>query len=164
MKTYNYVYRLTHKATNMYYVGSRASNLPPEQDLGIRYFTSSAIVKPIYKESPHEFTCKVLQVFPTYLRACRYEHKLLNKCQVPFNPRFYNRSCLDHRGVVTQTGIIVPSRGVYLCIVKMFANARMIKNRRLPGTKRPRIRKDPRAQVWKGNTARALSGWRDGLS
>lgn len=46
-----YVYKLTHKTTNHFYIGYRAANrVMSSQDLGIVYFTSSTVVQPIFAE------------------------------------------------------------------------------------------------------------------
>jgi hypothetical protein len=40
-----YVYKITDKKTNKFYIGARCSKITPDSDLGIKYFSSSKIVK-----------------------------------------------------------------------------------------------------------------------
>lgn len=42
MKKYHYVYRITNKVENKHYYGSRSSNVPPIEDIGKKYFSSSS--------------------------------------------------------------------------------------------------------------------------
>lgn len=43
-----YVYKLTHKETNQFYIGYRSANrVKSEFDLGFKYFSSSKIIKKI---------------------------------------------------------------------------------------------------------------------
>lgn len=55
---YPYVYRLVHKETGKYYFGYRSKNvklgLSAEQDLGIRYFTSSKLIRKSFEEYHYE--------------------------------------------------------------------------------------------------------------
>ena len=51
MTTLPYTYKLIHKQTRHFYFGYRSANkVPAIQDLGIVYFTSSKIIKPIFSE------------------------------------------------------------------------------------------------------------------
>jgi hypothetical protein len=43
-KIFFYVYRITNILTNQHYYGSRTCNIPPEEDLGIKYTSSSKYV------------------------------------------------------------------------------------------------------------------------
>lgn len=46
-----YVYKMTHKTTGEFYIGVRWGNkVPPNEDLGVKYRTSSKIVKPRFDE------------------------------------------------------------------------------------------------------------------
>ena len=63
-----YVYRMIHKVTKRFYIGFRCANKhPPEQDLGVRYFTSSGTVKKAFAE----YDVEILAVF--FDKAAAYE-------------------------------------------------------------------------------------------
>lgn len=57
----SYVYRLTHKKSNKFYIGYRYANIAlkihPEDDIGIHYFTSSSYIN---KSNIHEYNIEIL--------------------------------------------------------------------------------------------------------
>jgi hypothetical protein len=70
----SYVYRCTHKETNEFYIGYRFANkVPPVDDLGIYYFTSSKFVKPRF----NEFNYEILAEFDDSSLAHEFEQKLI---------------------------------------------------------------------------------------
>lgn len=107
---YCYVYRLTHIPTGKYYIGVRSywknQQQLPWEDLGHHYFTSSTVVRPLYQSRPQDFQSKIIGVFPTYPKAWLFEQRLLKRCGVPFNPKFFNASVVTVQGIVTRLGTI----------------------------------------------------------
>ena len=57
-----YVYELTDKETGKWYIGSRTAIKCHPSDLGIRYFTSSKVVGPVFRSNPDRFEEKILVV------------------------------------------------------------------------------------------------------
>ena len=71
-----YVYICTHKETGEFYIGYRSQNKTlPEQDIGIKYFTSSKIVKPRF----HEFDVSIISIFDDKVKAHSYEQDLIKE-------------------------------------------------------------------------------------
>ena len=71
-----YVYICTHKETGEFYIGYRSQNKkPPEQDIGIKYFTSSKIVKPRF----NEFNVAIIATFDDKVKAHSYEQDLIRE-------------------------------------------------------------------------------------
>jgi hypothetical protein len=69
-----YVYRCVHKETQRFYIGYReANNLPPSQDLGKAYFTSSKLVSKNFSN----YNCEVLAEYATGKMAFDVEQRLL---------------------------------------------------------------------------------------
>lgn len=74
MKILPYVYLLTHKTSGEFYIGFRCSNKSPSQeDLGVKYFTSSKNVKSRFKE----FDIQILAEFFDRDSAYQYEQQLI---------------------------------------------------------------------------------------
>lgn len=83
----SYVYRLENQSTGEFYIGFRSANkVPPEQDLGYKYFSSSKYVKNRF----NEFNAVILAEFFDKDAAYAFEQELifeawgtlglLNKC------------------------------------------------------------------------------------
>jgi hypothetical protein len=91
---YHYVYRITNLSSGKHYYGSRSSDILPENDLGIQYFSSSHDKLFIFeqKKHPHQFRYKIVKKCKTRKEALVYEIKLHNKFQVDTNDKFYNKS------------------------------------------------------------------------
>jgi hypothetical protein len=74
-----YVYRLIHKETGHYYFGYRSKNVSlgvkSVDDLGIKYFTSSRIIR----KSFHEYTFEVIAEFFTKDSAYDFEQELIRE-------------------------------------------------------------------------------------
>jgi len=76
MKILPYVYKLTHKKTNEFYIGVRWGNkYPADLDLGKRYWTSSKIVKPKF----NEFNIQIIAEFFNSEDAIDHEQILIEK-------------------------------------------------------------------------------------
>lgn len=84
----SYVYRLDNPITGEFYIGFRKANkAPASQDLGIKYFTSSRLVKSRF----HEFVYTIIQEFVNPIEAYDLEQLLIH--QEFKNPLILNRVC-----------------------------------------------------------------------
>lgn len=103
---YYYVYRITNNVENKHYYGKRCSKYPPNQDLGIRYFSSSTDKMFIedQKTNRDNYRYKIIKVCENKTDAVLYEIKLHNKFNVGVNINFYNKSKQTSVGFDT-TGI-----------------------------------------------------------
>ena len=90
----HYVYRITNKIENKHYYGVRSSTIKPEEDIGIKYFSSSTDKNFIrdQKENPDNYKYKVLKIFPTRKDAEFFETILHEKFSVQTNESFYNKA------------------------------------------------------------------------
>ena len=98
IKRYHYTYRITNIIENKHYYGSRTTSkykeTLPKDDLGIRYFSSSAnkwFIKD-QRENPQNYKYKILKIFKTRKEAIKLEIKLHNMFNVSINESFYNKS------------------------------------------------------------------------
>lgn len=100
---YHYTYQITNKESNQKYIGSRKSKLKPEEDLGIKYFTSSkdTLFREDFKSNPDKYISKVLNVFETREEALEHEIELHEKFDVAKNHEFYNLSKQTSKGFTT---------------------------------------------------------------
>lgn len=89
---YHYVYRITNKAINKHYYGSRTSKLHPKDDLGHKYFSSSKDKEFIKEQkfNPSIFKYKVIKICETRDEATSIEILLHKRFNVGNNPNFYN--------------------------------------------------------------------------
>lgn len=95
---YYYVYKITDKKRKKYYIGCRQSAVPPKQDLGLKYFSSSTNKKFIkeQQEDPSQFDYEVIKEHPNMLYALEHEKKLLHQVDARNNEKYYNgRTKLD---------------------------------------------------------------------
>jgi hypothetical protein len=90
---HHYTYRITNIKTNKHYYGSRKSALPPYEDLGVQYFSSSSDDSFLQeqKDDPTKFKYKVLLV-STPEKCISLESKLHQRFDVDSNPAFYNKA------------------------------------------------------------------------
>jgi len=104
----HYVYLIVDLTTGKMYIGSRTSKVPPEEDLGKRYFSSSTdeTFQFLQRNYPNRFKYFVLKTFKTYKEAIKYEAKLHKKFDVANNPMFYNKANQAEHG-------FVPSRKIF---------------------------------------------------
>ena len=72
-----YVYKITHKITNQFYIGSRTSKSAKHhsEDLGFKYFTSSNYVKELGFEN---FKIDWIEEFPTSDLAYDWEQMMIH--------------------------------------------------------------------------------------
>ncbi len=89
---YCYVYKITDKKRKKYYIGSRQSAVPPKQDLGIKYFSSSTNRKFIkeQEEDSSQFEYEVIKEYPNILQALEHEKELLQRVDARNNEKYYN--------------------------------------------------------------------------
>lgn len=84
-----YVYKLTHKETNQFYIGYRAANkVRSFEDLGFKYFSSS---KQIEKLGFENFNIEILAEFIDSKHAYEFEQLLINENFK--DPLCLNKSC-----------------------------------------------------------------------
>lgn len=89
IKQFFYVYRITI-LSKFHYYGARSTNVHPEDDLGIHYFSSSFLVnKMISMSLPVKY--KVIKEFSNFTHALEYEVKLHSKFDVENHPLFLNQ-------------------------------------------------------------------------
>ena len=92
---YHYVYRITNIILKRHYYGVRTSkNIIPQNDLGVKYFSSSRDkeFKIDQKQNPQNYKYKVIRIFQTREEAANFEIFLHNKFDVGKNPNFYNKA------------------------------------------------------------------------
>lgn len=72
-----YVYIVRNRNDNRFYIGMRSANkVVAEQDLGIKYFTSSKHVKNNFSE----YDIEIVAYFIDQLSAFEFENKLIEEC------------------------------------------------------------------------------------
>ena len=81
-----YVYKLTHKETGQFYIGFRKANkVNSNQDLGLKYFSSSSRVKKLGFEN---FNIEILAEFFNWEDALNFEQNTIKE-------NFTNNLCLN---------------------------------------------------------------------
>lgn len=100
---YHYVYRITNINEKRYYYGKRTSKIPPKEDLGKIYFSSSRDkdFQQDQRKNPENYKYKVICVFPTSEKALCFEIRLHAKFNVGKNPKFYNKAKQTSTGFST---------------------------------------------------------------
>lgn len=90
---YHYTYRITNIVEHKHYYGTRSSKVKPENDLGVKYFSSSKDIDFIkdQKKNPRNYKYKIIKISKTRKEAIELEIKLHNKFNVGVNESFYNR-------------------------------------------------------------------------
>lgn len=77
-----YVYAIVRKEDGLKYVGSRYGNVrlgvSPEDDLGVKYFTSGSLSKE-FKKNPNSFDIKLIHTFDESLEALQWEERFVKK-------------------------------------------------------------------------------------
>lgn len=89
-----YVYKITNLTNNMYYVGSRQSKCSPNDDLGIKYFSSSSNKNFIneQKQNPNKFKYEILSVHNSRMEAFEEEVRIQTELGCLEDDLCYNRS------------------------------------------------------------------------
>lgn len=88
-----YVYKITDKKTNKFYIGARCSKITPDSDLGIKYFSSSKIVKSLISiNGVDNFIFEIINnTFTSWKEAYDYEQSIIFSFWG--NPQLLNKSC-----------------------------------------------------------------------
>ena len=61
LKNKGYIYKVTNIITGQFYIGQRSSYTgAPEDDFGVHYFTSSKVVRPLFKNNTSEWQKEIL--------------------------------------------------------------------------------------------------------
>ena len=90
----HYTYEIINIINGKRYIGSRTCSGNPEDDLGIKYFSSSKdkdFIKE-QKEHPWRFRYKITGIYPTRKSAIQEEINLHEFFDVGINPEFYNKA------------------------------------------------------------------------
>lgn len=106
MSKVHYVYRLTYLGNDKaqkYYVGKRSADFV---DIGIKYFTSSDVVEPIFKANPQNFKVKCVRVFKDCEEALNFERKYLKRVSAASNPLFFNECNSGSNGRPDRTNLV----------------------------------------------------------
>ena len=64
-----YVYQIVNKLNNKRYIGSRTSNIPPEEDLGYRYRSSSRnkeFIEDMNKNPTCYDFCRIIKIYDNF--------------------------------------------------------------------------------------------------
>jgi hypothetical protein len=86
-----YVYKLIEIESGKSYIGCRYSIDCYPEDLGVKYFTSSDIVAPLFKSNPNAFSKEIL--FTGTVKEVRdLERKLLVEFNVVVNDNWFNKT------------------------------------------------------------------------
>ena len=90
---YHYNYRITNKILKKHYYGTRSSKIPPQLDLGIKYFSSSTNKEFTndQRKNPNNYKYKIIKIHHTRKDAIEYEILLHKKFKVNINENFYNK-------------------------------------------------------------------------
>lgn len=61
LKNKGYIYKVTNIITGQFYIGQRSAYTgEPEDDLGVHYFTSSKVIKPLFRDNTSEWQKEIL--------------------------------------------------------------------------------------------------------
>jgi hypothetical protein len=85
-----YVYEITELSTGMRYIGTRTGKGCYPEEFGVKYFTSSKIVKPKLIENPDGWTLEILGT-GTSKEMIALETKLLKEVDAANHPGYYNQ-------------------------------------------------------------------------
>jgi hypothetical protein len=107
-----YVYKTTHRETGKFYIGFRCANKhPAEQDLGVKYFTSSKTVR----ESFCEYDVEIIAVFFSKASAYEFEQSLIGENFE--NPLLINKHW-QKTGIFSMAGTQRPDFAAYNTLTK----------------------------------------------
>lgn len=92
-----YTYLIKCTINNKFYYGVRWGNkLPPSQDLWIKYFTSSKIVKKLIQDYGKEsFIFEIRKTFKTKTEAISWEETVLRRLKVLKNSNVWLNKCIS---------------------------------------------------------------------
>lgn len=119
---YHYTYRITNIVEKKYYYGVHSCNCLPQEDIGVKYWSSSTIPEFIQdqKETPQNYKYKVIKIFETRKEALEHEIFLHAKFDVGVNKKFYNGSKqistrFDTTGKVTVKNLLTDETELICC-------------------------------------------------
>ncbi len=87
-----YIYKLIDLETGKWYIGSKTAKNCCFTDLGVKYFTSSKYVEPLFKANPKRFSIKILLEDKDADYIVKVEHELLTYYDARNSPESYNCS------------------------------------------------------------------------
>lgn len=87
-----FTYLITEKDTGKRYYGVRYAKGCCTSDLGVKYFTSSKVLKPKIKDNPNNYIFEIRRTFQSIEAAVTWEHKVLTRMDLMNDPNWYNRS------------------------------------------------------------------------
>lgn len=95
MTKFFYTYKLTHKTTSEFYIGSRSSNIIPINDLGIFYFSSS---KYVLSRGFENFKYEIIKTYETHDECYWDEQQMIKDSLSPLclNRQYYDKQS-NHR-------------------------------------------------------------------
>lgn len=86
-ETTPYVYAVIERKTNKWYIGCRCASHCHPNELGRTYFTSSKVLRPKFKATPADYSCKILYVG---MDAPKKEREFLVLMSAKDNEKSYN--------------------------------------------------------------------------
>lgn len=86
-----YVYRLTDRVTGVRYIGSRYAKVCEPADLGVKYFTTSKVVNPLFRANPDRFEKQII-VTGDADYVINVESALIELYDAVLSDEFYNRT------------------------------------------------------------------------
>src|SRR5574344_1011272 len=106
LKHNGYIYKVTNITTGQFYIGQRSAyrSGTPEEDLGIRYFTSSKIVAPLFKNNTSEWKKEILH------RDIKYAEKLDRIEGYEIHKVISDKLCLNGYDPTTKIGFFNAGR------------------------------------------------------
>lgn len=93
MKKYHYVYEIKELSSGKMYIGCRSSDILPEEDIGVLYFSSSTDIdfRKSQKENPSNYSYRVLTTHSNRKSAALEEMRLHEQYDVANNEMYFNR-------------------------------------------------------------------------
>ena len=101
-----YVYELTDTVTGKWYVGSRTGEKCHPEELGVRYFTSSNAVAPMFEANPERFVKKIIVTSDDIDYVVRAEASILTYRDAKNDENSYNMHNGDGKMNVVKAGAI----------------------------------------------------------
>lgn len=141
----SYVYEIKNKLNGKRYIGSRKCEGNPQNDLGIKYFSSShnkEFMKE-QKEYPEHFEYHIIQIFENHKDALLKEIELHDLYNVSVNENFYNLAKQTSTGFTTN-GLSIPKTDEWK---RKISNAK--KGKKVSPEVLEKMKKIPRTEEWK---------------
>lgn len=102
----HYVYRLTDlnaQGELKHYIGKRSSSFV---DIGIKYFTSSKVLKKYFRDNVKHFKIKIVRQFDTASDALYFEKRYLTRVNASKSIYFFNRCNSGSKGGYDNSGLV----------------------------------------------------------